>query len=110
MKHNDLVNLLSALKDNDGATLKNGECVSYPSGYQVADYGKETKSVEEAAKFVEEMNGDAGLWYSDGVFYVDHSIKIDDLETAIEYGKKHNQQSILKWEDMSLIWLNEQKE
>ena len=55
------------------------------------------------------MKGDAGLWYSDGVFYVDHSIKIDDLETAIEYGKKHNQQSILKWEDMSLIWLNEQK-
>lgn len=110
MKHNDLVNLLSALKDNDGATLKNGECVSYPNGYQVADYGKETKSVEEAAKFVEEMNGDAGLWYSDGVFCVDHSIKIDDLETAIEYGKKHNQQSILKWEDMSLIWLNEQKE
>ena len=72
-------------------------------------YGKETKAAEEAAKFVEEMNGDAGLWYSDGVFYVDHSIKIDDLETAIEYGKKHNQQSILKWEDMSLIWLNEQK-
>lgn len=109
MKHNDLVNLLSALKDNDGATLKNGERVTYPNGYQVADYGKETKSAEEAAQFVEEMNGDAGLWYSDSVFYVDHSIKIDDLETAIEYGKKHNQQSILKWEDMSLIWLNEQK-
>lgn len=77
MKHNDLVSLLSALKDNDGATLKSGECVSYPNGYQVADYGKQTKSAEEAAKFVEEMNGDAGLWYSNGVFYVDHSIKID---------------------------------
>lgn len=61
MKHNDLVNLLSALKDNDGATLKNGECVTYSNGYQVADYGKETKSAEEAAQFVEEMNGDAGL-------------------------------------------------
>lgn len=106
MKHNDLVNLLKSLKNNDGATLKNGETVSYQNGYQVADYGKETKSSEEAAKFVEEMNGDADLWYSNGVFYVDHSIKIDDLEAAIEYGKANNQQSILKWDDMSLIWLN----
>ena len=108
MKHNDLVNLLKSLKNNDGATLKNGETVSYPDGYQVADYGKETKSAEEAAHIVEEMGGDAGLWYSDGVFYVDHSIKIDDLEAAIEYGKANNQQSILKWDDMSLIWLNEE--
>lgn len=109
MKNNDLVNLLKSLKNNDGATLKSGEPITYPRGYQVADYGKETKSVEEAAHIVEEMNGDAGLWYSDGVFYVDHSIKIDDLEAAIEYGKANNQQSILKWDDMSLIWLNEKE-
>lgn len=110
MKHNNLVNLLKSLKNNDGVTLKSGETVSYPDGYQVADYGKETKSAEEAAQFVEEMGGDAGLWFSDGIFYVDHSVKIDDLEAAIEYGKANNQQSILKWDDMSLIWLNKETE
>ena len=109
MTNNNLVALLKSLKENDGATLKGGKPITYANGYQVADYGKETKSAEEAARIVEEMNGDAGLWYSDGVFYVDHSIKIDDLETAVEYGRQHDQQSILKWDDMSLIWLNEEK-
>lgn len=109
MKHNDLVNLLSALKNNDGATLKDGEPITYPDGYQVADYGKETKSAEEAAHIVEEMGGDAGLWYFDGVFYVDHSIKVDDLENAVEFGKQHNQQSIFNWENGELIWLNKKE-
>lgn len=110
MKYNNLVSLLKSLKNNDGATLKNGESITYPNGYQVADYGKETKSAKEAAKFVEEMNGDAGLWYSDGVFYVDHSIKMDDLENAVEFGKQHNQQSIFNWKNGELIWLNEKEE
>lgn len=108
--HSELVTLLSLIEDNGGATLKNGETVTYPNGFQVADYGKETKSAEEAATFIEEMDGDAGIWRSNDVFYIDHSIRIEDLEDAIEYGREHDQQSILKWDDMSLIWLNEAKE
>lgn len=95
---------LQALTNNDGMTLKNGEEVTYKTGYQVADYGIECKTVEEAAAEMEKMGLTCGVWYSDGVYYIDHSFRVKLLKDALKIGREHNQISILKWSDMSLIY------
>lgn len=96
---------LSALANNDGLTLKKFKPVNYKSGYQVATEGIETKFLSVAAKAVLDMGGNAGVWKSDGVYYIDKSHRESTLRKALEIGKECNQQSILKWADKSLIWL-----
>ena len=80
---------LEALKNNDGLTLKAYKAITYKTGYQVADYGTECKTIAEALKAIDQMEGNCGIWYSDGI-YAD--------------GKKYNQISVLKWSDMSLVY------
>ena len=102
-----ILELLKGLKNEDGATLKNYESVSYRTGYQVATEGDVFKidEIEAAAACVEEFGGDCGLWVCDNLIYVDKSQRVSTLKKAIEVGKKYNQISILKWSDMSLIYL-----
>lgn len=95
---------LAALKENDGATLENYRPVTYKTGYQVGITGIETKDINAAYAAIEQYQGTCGVWYADGVYYIDYSIMIEDEKTAIETGRKHNQISILKWADMSLIY------
>ncbi len=99
-----MLNTLKNLKNNDGLTLKNYKSIIYKSGYQVADYGVECKTVDEALKAISDMNGNCGIWYSDGVYYIDHSFRVDTKKEALTIGKAHNQISVLKWSDMSLIY------
>lgn len=99
------LSILKSLKDNDGLTLVNGEPVSRTKGYQVATDGMETTDPRIALKTIKEYNGNAGIWFSKNVFYVDHSHYVEDLETAIKIGKEHNQQSIFEWETQTVIWL-----
>lgn len=99
-----MLNTLKALKNNDGLTLKDYKSIIYKTGYQVADYGVECKTAEEALKAIKDMNGDCGIWYSDGVYYVDHSYRVNTKKQALADGKKYNQISVLKWADMSLVY------
>ena len=96
--------MLQALKENDGLTLKGYKTIMYKTGYQVADYGTECKTVEEALKAIEAMNGDCGVWYSDKTYYIDHSFRVDTKKEALAIGRKHNQISILNWKTMQLIY------
>lgn len=96
--------MLKALKNNDGLTLKDGKAITYKTGYQVADYGVECKTLEEAEKAIAEMNGTCGIWFSDGIYYVDHSFRVNTKKEALEIGRAHNQISVLKWSDMSLVY------
>lgn len=96
--------MLKALKNNDGLTLKDGKAITYKTGYQVADYGIECKTLEEAEKAIAEMNGTCGIWFSDGIYYVDHSFRVNTKKEALEIGRANNQISILKWSDMSLVY------
>ena len=96
--------MLQALKENDGLTLKGYKAIMYKTGYQVADYGTECKTVEEALKAIEAMNGDCGVWYSDKTYYIDHSFRVDTKKEALAIGRKHNQISILNWKTMQLIY------
>ena len=96
--------MLQALKENDGLTLKGYKAIMYKTGYQVADYGTECKTIEEALKAIEAMNGDCGVWYSDKTYYIDHSFRVNTKKEALTIGREHNQISILDWKTMQLIY------
>lgn len=100
-----IVHQLKALTENDGFTLKGYKTVTYKTGYQVATEGMECKSVTEALHHIITYNGNCGVWYSQGIYYIDKSKRISTKHEAIAVGKDCQQQSILKWADMSLIWL-----
>lgn len=99
-----MMKMLKALKNNDGLTLKKFTSVTYKTGYQVADYGIEARTIEEAYKAIQQYEGNCGVWYSDGIYYIDHSFRIKTKKEALTIGKRYNQISILKWSDMSLIY------
>lgn len=99
-----MLEMLKALKDNDGLTIKNGRSIQYKTGYQVADYGVERKTIKGAANAIARMNGNCGVWYSNGIYYIDHSFRVKTKREAIEIGRKHNQISVLKWSNMSLVY------
>jgi len=98
-----MLELLRKLENNGGLTLRNGVAISYKAGYQVADYGVEAATAEEAAKAVETMKGNCGIWLSEGIYYIDHSMHIKTLRDALRIGREHAQQTILRWRDMELI-------
>lgn len=95
---------LKKLQENDGLTLKNGKKITYKSGWQVATEGKETKDIREAMQFIKEYNGNCGIWYSEGIFYIDKSHRENTKREAMKIGKECNQISILKWSNMSLAY------
>lgn len=96
--------MLQALANNDGLTLKKGKTITYKSGYQVADYGIECKTIAQAVKAMEDMQGNCGVWYSEGIYYIDHSMRIATKKQALAIGRAHNQISILKWKTMELVY------
>ena len=46
------VRTIRKLGENDGLTLKTGKIITYKSGWQVADYGLEAKTANDAMKAV----------------------------------------------------------
>lgn len=101
-----MINIRSILKlvENDGMTLKNGNKITYKSGWQVATEGVECKTAREAMNAVKAYNGNCGVWYSEGIYYVDKSKRVSTKHEAMEIGRACNQISILKWANMSLAY------
>lgn len=95
---------LKNLSNNDGMTLKRFQPITLKTGYQVATEGIETNTPEEAFKAIEDYQGNCGVWFSDGVYYVDKSHRVATKKDALNLGRLCNQISILKWSDMSLIY------
>lgn len=98
------IRTLKKLANNDGLTLKNGKIITYKTGYQVATEGMETKDINTAIKTVRAYRGNCGIWYSEGVYYIDRSQRISTKKEALAVGKACNQISILKWSNMSLVY------
>ena len=98
------IRTLRKLQNNDGLTLKKGKVITYKSGWQVATEGIETKSMHEAMKAVKAYNGDCGIWFADGVWYIDKSHRVDTKREALEVGRACNQISILRWRDLGLVY------
>ena len=95
---------LQKLSENDGLTLKNGKKISYKSGYQVATEGVECRTPREAIVAVKKFCGNCGVWFSNGIYYIDKSHRISTKTEALKVGRENKQISILKWKDMSLVY------
>lgn len=98
------VRTIKKLKENDGLTLRNGKPIAYRSGWQVATEGIETTDPNVAIKAVRAYGGNAGLWYYQGVYYVDKSKRISTKKEALRIGREYNQISILRWSNMGLVY------
>ena len=102
------IRTIRKLKNNDGLTLKNGKKIIYKTGFQVADYGKEYTTAEDAMHAIKtEFKGNCGVWLEDGIYYVDHSFRVNTKTQAVALGKQYNQISVLGWKKMNLIYCNE---
>ena len=94
---------LKKLKNNDGLTLKNGKAISYKTGWQVADHGIETSDAKKAFHAIKRMNGNCGVWFSNGIYYIDHSFRVSRKHDAMRIGRENNQLSVLRWNGMKLF-------
>lgn len=101
-----MINIRSILnlKNNNGMTLKNGKRITYKTGWQVATEGVETTSAREAINAVKTYAGNCGVWFSDGVYYIDRSHRVNTKREALEVGRACNQISVLNWRTMGLAY------
>ena len=101
-----MINIRSIRKlaNNDGLTLKNGKPITYKTGWQVATEGIQTKSAREAIEAVKAYNGNCGIWFADGIYYIDKSKRVNTKREALEIGKACNQISVLRWRDLGLVY------
>lgn len=99
-----VIEQLVNLKNTEGMTIKNYQAITYKSGWQVADYGVECNNVQDAAIAIAKYKGNCGVWLENGIYYIDHSFRVNTKKEALEIGRAHNQISILKWSNMSLVY------
>jgi len=98
------IRTIRKLANNDGLTLKDGKPIRYKTGWQVATEGIETRNQREAMNAVKAYGGNCGIWFSDGVYYIDRSRRLNTKREALEIGRACNQISILNWRTMGLAY------
>lgn len=76
--HKINIRTIRNLRDGEGLTLRGRRPVSYKTGWQVATHGVECTTPEEVAKLIRtaEYAEACGIWFSGGIYYVDHCIRI----------------------------------
>lgn len=101
-----MINIRSILKlkENDGLTLKNGKAITYKSGWQVATEGVECTTAREAIDAVKAYKGNCGVWFSEGIYYIDKSKRVNTKREAMKIGRACNQISVLGWQKMVLAY------
>lgn len=95
------------LSEGEGFTLRNGKMVEYKGGWQVATaLGVKVNTAEDAMKWLrwfskqskeETACRNVGIWYENGVYYVDCGNRVATKKEAIEQGRNANQISIYSW-------------
>lgn len=98
------IRTLKKITNNGGLTLKNGRPITYKSGWQVATEGMETTDMHEAMKMIKAYGGNCGIWFADGVWYIDKSHRVNTKREAMEIGRAYNQISVLRWNGMKLAY------
>lgn len=98
------IRTINKLTNNDGLTLKNGKLITYKSGWQVATEGMEATTAREAIQMVKAYGGNCGVWYSEGIYYIDKSHRVSTKREAIKIGRECNQISVLNWRTMGLAY------
>ena len=98
------IRTIKGLTNNDGLTLKRGNKITYKSGWQVATEGVETADAREAMNYIKAYKGDCGVWYSEGIYYIDKSHRVSTKREAMQIGRECNQISVLNWRTMGLAY------
>ena len=101
-----MINIRSIVKlqNNDGLTLKEGKKITYKTGYKVATEGVECHNAAAAMFWIKHYNGNCGVWYSEGIYYIDKSHRVSTKREALEVGRACKQISVLRWKDMALVY------
>ena len=98
------IRTIKKLVNNEGLTLKNGKLIEYKTGWQVAIYGVEVQTAREAINAVKAYGGNCGVWFADGIYYIDKSFRVNTKREALEIGREHNQISIFGWQRKNLAY------
>lgn len=98
------IRTIKKLENNGGLTLKNGKVITYKTGWQVATEGIETPNINDVMSAIKKYNGTCGIWFSDGIYYVDKSFRVKTKKEALKIGKEHNQISIFGWKKTNLAY------
>lgn len=98
------IRTINKLQNNDGITLKNGQIVTYKTGWQVATNGVEVSTAREAINAVKAFGGNCGVWLADGIYYVDRSKRVNTKREALAIGRACNQISIFGWARKNLAY------
>lgn len=98
------IHTIRKLQNDDGLTLKNGKIVNYKTGWQVATEGLEITDINKVVQAVKKFNGNCGIWYSNGIYYIDKSHRVKTKKQALEIGREHNQISIFGWARHNLAY------
>ncbi len=98
------IRTIRKLTNNDGITLKGGKVIEYRTGWQVAVYGVEVKTAREAINAVKAYGGNCGVWFAEGIYYIDKSFRVDTKKEALRIGREHNQISIFGWSRKNLAY------
>lgn len=98
------VRTLRKLQNNEGLTLKNGKIISYKTGYQVATMGFETKDINIARAWIKWFKGNCGIWFSEGIYYIDKSFRVNTKKEALQIGREHKQISVFDWKHQGLVY------
>ena len=98
------IRTIRKLQEDDGLTLKAGKIITYKTGWQVADHGYELRTAEDTIACVRKLNGNCGIWYADGIYYVDHSFRVNTKAEALTIGRAHKQISVWGWKTQKLAY------
>ena len=91
------VRTIRNITENQGLTLRNGKIVEYKTGWQVGITGITCKTPEEVSDLLHHgigRNGNIGIWYSGGIYYIDVSRRITTKQDALKVGKNMNKKNI----------------
>ena len=58
----------------------------------------------KAMEIIKAYGGNCGIWFSNGIYYIDKSHRVNTKKLALQIGRECNQISILKWANMSLAY------
>ena len=98
------IRTLKKIKNNGGLTLKNGRPIVYKTGWQVATEGMETTDSREAMQMIKAYGGNCGIWFANGIWYIDKSHRVSTKREALQIGRECNQISVLNWRTMGLVY------
>ena len=94
------VRTIRNIEDNGGLTLRNGKIVEYKSGWQVGLTGIQCKTAEEVSAILHSpmcRKGNIGIWFSNGIYYIDISKRIQTKAEALAVGEAMKQECIFGW-------------